>query len=362
MYKFIFWIYCKILKVLSFFLIFIPKKTQIINKNIVIIGGGFSGRLISNIYKNNCILIDKKEWFEFTPSILKTFPDPNYIKEISYKYNDKLESKFINDIVINIDEKYVYTITRKIEFDYLVICPGCSTRTIPIKNTSVPIYLTKNYCKCYQDLEKSDKILIIGAGIVGIELAAEIYEKFPEKNIILIGTIISNINKNAINYIKKHLEKITIIENEKILKVENNIFYTDKNRQIKSDIAFLSTGITPNSEIMENNMSKYLNKDKYIKVNEYLQLTRNIFACGDIIENNFDEKLSQNAIEQAKNICKNIYNLEKNIELIPYKNSIKPILISLGSYEAIFLYKNWIITGFIPACLKKFVEWKELNF
>lgn len=362
MYKFLFFLYCKFLRFLLFFKFFFPKKSLIINKKIVIIGGGFSGNFLSNIFKNNCLLIDKKDYFEFTPSILKTFIDPNYIKDISYKYKDKLDSNFINDIVINIDEKYIYTISRKINFDYLVVCPGCSTKTIPITNTDIPIYFTKNYSKCYTDLENSNKIIIIGAGIVGVELASEIYEKFPNKNIILIGNIIPKININAINYIKKHLKNITIIENEKILRIDNNIFYTNKNNKLTADIAFLCTGIIPNTEILEKNMSNYLNNDKYIKVNKYLQLTRNIFACGDVIENDIDDKLSQNAIEQAKIISKNIYNLENNISLMEYKISTKPILISLGSYNAIFLYKNWILTGFIPACLKKFVEWKEINF
>lgn len=36
------------------------------------------------------------------------------------------------------------------------------------------------------------------------------------------------------------------------------------------------------------------------------------------------------------------------------------MVISLGKYDGIFTYRGWTLSGFVPAAMKEFIEWKEM--
>ncbi len=53
-------------------------------KRVVIVGGGFAGAYVArNLEKKfDVVLIDTKDYFEFTPSILRTIINPDHAKKI----------------------------------------------------------------------------------------------------------------------------------------------------------------------------------------------------------------------------------------------------------------------------------------
>lgn len=108
-----------------------------------------------------------------------------------------------------------------------------------------------------------------------------------------------------------------------------------------------------------------------------------------------EEKLAQRAEKHASIVAKNIYLLDRNDvgsgtkkaknalssptarlkqstdlessararaspELASYSSYDVPILISLGKYTGMLVYKGWTLTGFLPAVMKEFVEWKVM--
>ena len=92
-------------------------------KKLVIVGGGFAGALIAKKLetKFNVILIDTKDYFEFTPGILRTLVQPSHIKKIQVLHSHYLKyAKTIKGCVTKIDKKYVYCDNKKISFNYLV--------------------------------------------------------------------------------------------------------------------------------------------------------------------------------------------------------------------------------------------------
>jgi NADH dehydrogenase FAD-containing subunit len=89
-------------------------------------------------------------------------------------------------ISISNDSIQVHGRNEPIHFDYLVIATG-SSYAFPGKiaeyERSVAINLYNNL---QGKIEKSEKILIIGGGPVGVELAGEIATDFPSKDITLV--------------------------------------------------------------------------------------------------------------------------------------------------------------------------------
>lgn len=334
-------------------------------KKLVIIGGGFAGSHVAKELegKFEVTLIDTKNYFEFTPGILRTIIDPEHIKKIQVQHTDYLKkAKIVLGEVTEVNGEEIKIKDESYEYNYLVICSGSGYNS-PIKEQNLIITTrANNLGNCFSKLEKAKKVLIIGGGLVGVELAAEICDKYRNKEIIMVHSRERLIIRNEIrssDYAKKYLKEkgVKIIYNEKLISSTKNEYLTNKGRKIKADIAFLCTGIRPNSGFMEKNLSKYLDKKGFIKVNDYLQLKgkENIFIVGDV--NNIEqEKTAQNAEEQAKITVKNIMLKENGESFVKYKLKKSPLVISLGKYNGIFEWKNIVITGFVPAAMKYLIE------
>lgn len=341
-------------------------------KKIVIIGGGFTGTRCARIFEKDDLfevtLIDKKPYFEFTPSILRTILEPEHEKKIQILHKDYLKkTRIIVDEVIDVSEKWVRTKKNKIDFDYLVIASG-SDYSKPIKE---PEIISSNRARelamYHKRLEKADSVLIIGGGLVGVELAAEICTHYKDKEITICHSHDGLIERNhpkarryVENFLKKHGVKIILEERAK--KKEGKRIITEKGRKISADMVFMTVGIKSNYEFLKKNFSKLLNKRNQIEVNEFLQVNdfKNIFAGGDITDID-EEKTAQTAEKHADVIIRNIKNFEHKKTLVKYTKRRWPMLISLGKYDGVFDNGRIAFGGFVPAMMKWFVEWKTMQ-
>ena len=338
-------------------------------KKVVIIGGGFAGSTVARKLENdfNVTLIDSKDYFEFTPSVLRTLVEPEHIKKIQSLHKNYLNrAVVVKGNVKEINKRHVIASKHKFPYDYLVICSG-SEYNLPMKSESTVTAARADVLAKYANKLKSSKsVLIIGGGLVGVELAAEIIEKYPEKKVAIAhgnDELIERNPKKAREYAKKFLEKrkVKIIFNEFAANHKKNVYATNKGTKIKADLAFLCTGIKPNYWCIGKNLSYCLNQKKAIIVNEYLQAKgfSNVFAAGDITDVR-EEKTAQNSEKQAEVVVKNIFNIEKGKALKKYLSKPRIMVISLGKWHGILVYKDFVLTGLIPGILKGLIEWKEM--
>jgi len=342
-------------------------------KKVVIIGGGFAGSHAAKYLDKNfdVTLIDIQEYFEFTPGVLRTLVEPEHVRKIQVLHSHYLKwAKIIVGKVTEVSKEYVKVKGKKIKFNYLVIASGSSYNS-PFKEQHIVIATrARNLRNHYDELCKAKKVLIIGGGFVGTELAGEILWKYnKEKKITIVHSrerILGRNAKEVIDYAENFLKTkgVNIIYGERVEKQENGKYITDKGRKLEADIAFFCTGITPNYDFMKKNFQEQLNEQNQIKVNNYLQLVgeKNIFTIGDVGDR-VEEKTAQNAKRQADVMVKNICSLEKGRKLKIYKPKSTPLIISLGKNTAIFCGKKIIFTGFIPALMKGWIEkwemWKK---
>jgi len=155
-------------------------------KKLVIIGGGFAGSQITKNLENKfrTILIDNKDYFEYTPGILRTIVEPSHKNKLQAFHKDYL-TNFIKAEVTEVAKNYIIADNKKIAFDYLVIATG-STYHLPFKQENfISSTRAQVLIENFKKIELSKKIVIIGGGIVGVELAAEIathYKKQLKEN------------------------------------------------------------------------------------------------------------------------------------------------------------------------------------
>jgi apoptosis-inducing factor 2 len=337
-------------------------------KRLIIIGGGFAGSSIAKELeeKFSVVLIDTKNYFEYTPSILRTIVEPEHMQKVQIKHKDYLKNtKIITNKVKEITKEVVITSGTIFKYDYLVICSG-SRYNKPIKQENVILTSRASVLRNYAEkLKKSNNVLIIGGGLVGVELAAEICTKFPKKEITLCHSRDKLLNRNnkktqthCHNFLERHGVKLNL--SQRVI-INHDYFTTTKGEKIPTDLTFICTGISPNSEFMEKTFSNYLNEKGFIEVNKFMQLKghENIFVAGDATAIN-EEKTAQNAERHAKIVIKNIKNITLGKKLKPYISSPRIMDISLGKNDGVITYKNYSLTGLSAGLLKNLIEWKEM--
>ncbi len=338
-------------------------------KKVVIIGGGFAGSLIAKALEKNfrVDLIDNKDYFEFTPGILRTIVEPSHVRKIQVLHSHYLtRANVIRSCVKEVSKKQVILENgKKIKFDYLIIATG-SSYSSPIKDNVILASRANILRDYYEKLCKSKSILLIGGGLVGVELAAEISEKYKDKEICIVHSgknLIERNNPKVMAYANKYLEKrgVKLIFNERVVRSSKKRVITDKGREIKADLIFACTGIKPNSKILEKNFSNRLDEKGFVMVDKNLRIKEesNIFAVGDVNSIN-EEKTAQNAEMQAKLVYQNILRLENNQEFSEYNTKERVIVVSLGKYNGVFEYKKFVFTGIIPSIMKSLIEKWEM--
>jgi NADH dehydrogenase FAD-containing subunit len=342
------------------------------NKKVVIIGGGFAGSHAAKHLekKFDVTLIDTKNYFEFTPGILRSIVEPAHVRKIQVLHSHYLHrARIIVGKVDEVNEEFVRVGKKKIKFDYLVVSSG-STYNSPFKEQRVvtatrAAHLRENYEK----LCRAKRVLIVGGGLVGVELAGEICDRYPEKEIVIVHSkdrLIDRNHKKAIKYAERFLisRGVEIAYGQRVKEVKGKLCLTDKNVCFEADLIFLCTGIKSNFELMKNNFSKSLDDKNRLRVNEFLQVSGvskgNIFAAGDLTDVK-EEKTAQNAERQAKVVVDNICNFDSGHEMVKYKPKSRPLVISLGKKKAIFDSGGFVLRGWFPSLMKEVIEWYEMK-
>ncbi len=339
-------------------------------KRVVIIGGGFAGSTIARKLQNNLnvTLIDTKEYFEFTPSILRVIVEPAHLKKIQVLHKSYLKkTQVVIGEVKSVTSSHVTVNNKKIPFDYLALCSGSSYAS-PIKESKKVIPLrARSLFTVSKKLEAAKSVLIVGGGLVGIELAAEIREKYPLKNITIVhasSVILERCHPKTQKYVMNYLSQNNILlrTNERVIKKQEKIYITNTGGKINADIAFFCTGIVPNIAFLKHNpLGKEILSENKVGVNPFLQLPNfpHIFSAGDVNDRAV-EKTAQNAEKQAGIVAANILALENNRPLKAYQEKHTPIVISLGKRKGVFEAPPFVITGLLPGILKSIIEIKEM--
>jgi NADH dehydrogenase FAD-containing subunit len=340
---------------------------------LIILGGGFCGAIIAKKLDKHqdvdVLLIDKKSYYEYTPSIHKLISSSEYLDKITIPFEKIVKhGKVILDQLTNLTDQYVETKNEKIPYDYLVISTGVD---YPIfLDNKENVFTLKSSISAMQINKKifnAKHVLIIGGGLIGTEIAGELVTKMKDKQVTIIHSKDRLIERNpakASCYAQKFLEKkgAKIIFNEKIVRHEDRIFISNKDRKIEADIAIWCAGIRWSLDYLNGFDPQIFTNKGALKVNEHFQLNgfENIFVGGDVCSVS-EEKTAQNARIHGSFIVKNLKKLMNNKRKISYKPKKRIMVISLGDWSGILIYGKIVITGIVPGILKYIVQWLAIR-
>jgi len=354
-------------------------------KRLIIIGGGYAGTYAATHLEHlfETVLIDTKTYFEFTPSKLRSLVEPEKCQQVQKDFHTILhQTKIVCSSVSQVTTESVLTSVGEVySYDYLLISSGSRYHqplfppfphsllpTGPSHSTVFASVRSPSFAHYHAPLRTAHRVVIIGGGTVGVELAAEIVEKFPGRKVALVHSQTSLMHRSPPSAVR-HAEQffirkgVQLLLGHRVVAHQGCFFLTDKGTVLEADLAFVCTGNIPNSEFMRDAFGDKLTENGFVQVNEFQQLHgyRNIFVAGDISHiPQQEEKLCQTAGAEVSVVIKNLECLLSNAPLHKYVASKCPMLISLGKYDALLTYRGFSLSGFVPAVMKEFVEWKEM--
>jgi len=276
----------------------------------IIIGGGPAGSVTAltarRYYPDKKILLIRKTRNSIIPCaipyIFGTLKSVDRIK-ISDEQLVKNEIDILIDEVIGIDreKRRVKTSSGKIlEYDKLVLATGAKPITPPIKGVNLKgvfsIYKDPDYLEeLLEAAEKADRIVVIGGGFVGVEIADDLNRAGKDVYVIEIlpHLLYLNFDEEFCELVENKLREIGVkfyvnTRVNKIVgqgKVEKVILSTGE--EIRTDLVILATGTAPNVDLAQKSGIE-IGKSGCIRVDEYLRTSdKNIFAVGDCAEKKF---------------------------------------------------------------------------
>jgi NAD(P)H-nitrite reductase large subunit len=214
-------------------------------------------------------------------------------EKMKYRSDDfyaKNNVRFVHASVKEIDAKakqVVLSSGERIPYDKLLVATGSSAFVPPFEGlNSVKEKFTFMSLDDAKKLEKSlaqnKKVLIIGAGLIGLKCAEGILKRVAHITVLdLAPRILSSIlDDDGAKMVQSHLESknIEFKLSASIKKFEQNTAILENGEQIPFDILVLAVGVRPNTALL-NGIAKI---DRGIAVNEKSETSApDIYAAGD---------------------------------------------------------------------------------
>ncbi|KAG6909524.1 hypothetical protein DXG01_017081 [Tephrocybe rancida] len=327
-------------------------------QNIVIVGGGSAGvsaaKALSKTLdhsKYQLILINPlpyRIWLIATLRLAVT-QDEALKKDVFLPY-DKIflngNGKFVEGKVVSFEaSKEGGSVTlesgEKIDYHILVLSQGATWQgppAFPTTDSGVKEHLSSIHSK----LVNAKDIVLVGGGAVGIELAGEIKDEWPDKKVTIVHGDKFLLNPSYPDKVRKSAAAsatargINLLLDEYINEPDTKEVQgisTASGKQLKSaDLVVQTRGPRPNTALVSEALgSASLTSLGLIKVRSTLQLSEydNIFAAGDVIDWK-EQKQSIKAAAHGAIVGANIQAFLNKVPLKPYKGSTEMIVITNG--------------------------------
>ncbi len=277
--------------------------TDLLNNGIVIIGAGFAARqLVKNIRKFNADIpitliasdsIDEYNKPDLSHVISQAQTADDLTKQTAEDFAQQYQlaiHPYTQIIDINTDEKRIQSMQgEQWYYDKLILATGAKTYCPPISGHELMFTLNsqQEYRAYETQIHHAKRVLILGAGLIGTELAMDFSR--AGKEVILAdisGQLLSSLIPSDLSgrlqsslteigvrlMLKSPLQSLTRTDNG-ILAIFN------QHHQLTVDCVIAATGLTPNIQLAH---LAGLHTDRGIIVNEYLQSSdKDIYALGD---------------------------------------------------------------------------------
>jgi len=324
-------------------------------KRIVIVGNGIAAitaiKSIREIDSDSEVyLIGKEKFYPYnrirlSKGIFDELEENNILLKKKEWYEENKVKIFINTKVVDINtDKHELLLgdNSKVKYDKLLLATGSRNNVPPIegigKDNVFTLRSLSDALNIKDSLKESKRVIVIGGGIQGLEMAWILHQHGIKVTIIELQSRLMprQLDARASEILKGIIEDygIEILTETGVKSITGNGkvegILTDDKLELKCDMVVYSTGIKPNKEIVSGTI---IETTRGIVVNDKMETSvNNIYAAGDVAQ--FDNQiigLWNIAIEQGKVAGYNIVGKEIEYAKITPVTTLNAFEISLFS-------------------------------
>ena len=372
-------------------------------KRVVIVGGGLGGlRLAEDLYGSGMqvVLIDKNNFHQFPPLIYQIASagiDPSSIsfpfRQIFRKRKD-FYFRMAEARMVDTEKKILQTSIGKIDYDYLVLAAGATTnffgnknieewaipmKTVPeamgLRNALLSNFERALTCATEEERQELLNVVIVGGGATGVEIAGALSEMkryvipydYPDMDSSLMHIYLieagdrllagmsQDSSKKAYDFLKSM--GVDIQFGKMVTDYRDHKVIMKDGTEIPTRTFLLVSGIRANA--MPGISEDHLGRGFRFKVDQFNRIPglNDVFAIGDQCLQTTDPaypnghpQVAQVAIQQAKNLAKNIKQINEghadDNSLTPFKYNNLGSMATIGRNKAVVEIGKFHSQGF----------------
>jgi NADH dehydrogenase FAD-containing subunit len=316
---------------------------------VVIVGAGYGGVNAAKALDEHArvVLVEPKDAFVHSVAALRALVDPAFAPTIFLPYDRLLtRGRVVHDRAVRVGAGHVVVRSgEEIPADYVVLASG-SSYPFPAKSDVDDTHTAiEKYGAAHDRVAQARRVLLIGAGAVGIELAGEINAVWPDKPVMLLDAVDDVLGDIYRADLRAELRaQLTEIGVELMLgtplqelpavpatELAPFTVRTRDGREIAADMWFQCFGVHPESDYLDGELAAARGDDGFVRVEPTLQVRGfdRVFAIGDVSD--ADAKMAGRAGRQGHLVAENIRKLMAgDAELARYEPNPPAIIVPIG--------------------------------
>ncbi|QFG23328.1 NAD(P)/FAD-dependent oxidoreductase [Actinomadura sp. WMMB 499] len=292
-------------------------------RTVAVVGGGYGGAAAAKALDADAdvVLIEPRDAFVQAAGALRALVQPDWAENIFFPYDRLLRrGRVVRDRAASVDPRGVTLASGgRVDADYIVLASG-SGYPYPAKIESDDAAEALERLRAtHKELAGAGRVLIAGAGPVGLELAGEIKAVWPEKAVTIVDPA-AELLPGFLPEVRAELHR-QLAELGVDLRLETSLAapppvgpavagtFTVRagDTEITADIWFRAHGVSPNGDRLGAGLGDVRTGDGRLRVTERLNVHGHdhVYALGDITDVP-EAKMAAHAMRHADVIAANI--------------------------------------------------------
>ncbi len=294
------------------------------SRTVAVIGGGYGGSAVAKALdaEADVVLIDPRDAFVNAAGSLRALTRPDWAPAMFFPFGTLLASgSVLRDRAVSVDPGGVTLASgRRVEADYLIVATG-SSYAYPAKPAAdSAAEALEDLRRSHKELTGAERVLILGAGPVGLELAGEIKEVWPDKSVTIVdpaGELLPAFLPEMRQDLHRQLgelgvrlrlgTRLTAPPPTEPARAETFTVTTEGGEEIVADIWFRAHGLRINSDLLADGRLTTRTAEGRVPVTENLNVRGydHVYAIGDVTDL-AEAKMAGHAMQHAEVVADNI--------------------------------------------------------
>jgi NADH dehydrogenase FAD-containing subunit len=269
--------------------------------SVVVLGGGYGGINAAKALDDlaRVTLVDRKDAFVHNVAGWRTLVEPEWAERIFLPYDRLLhKGSFVHGRATAVDGTRVTLASGDVlKPDYLIVATG-SWYPFPAKVDVDDTPTAREHLRAaHEVLLSASRVLLIGAGPAGLELAGEIKAFFPDKHVTVADVadeiLTGPFDQGVRDEMRRQLDGMEVelvlgsalesLPDAEAATAAPIKVRTASGRELTADVWYQAFGVTPQADFVPDG---WRDERGYIRVDEHLRAIghERVFAIGDVAD------------------------------------------------------------------------------